>query len=104
MADLIVVQNGLAILDPETAVAIADFERQAQLIKKKEDALKEAILKEMQGKNLLKLETPELSITYIAPTDRETFDGKAFRADNPALYDEYVKISPVKASVRLKLK
>lgn len=104
MNELIVFQNGIALLDPETAVQIADFERQAQLIKKKEDALKAAILTEMQKKNIVKLETPELNITYVAATDRESFDSQNFRKSHPDLYDEFVRISPVKASVRLKLK
>ena len=45
-----------------------------------------------------------MTITYIAPTTRETFDSKAFRAKNPKLYDEYVKIGAVASSVRIKLK
>ena len=33
----------------------------------------------------------------------ETFDSKTFRKDHPDLYDEYVSISMVKASVRMKV-
>lgn len=104
MNELIVFNNGIAILDPETEQAIASFERQAQLIKKKQDALKVAILEEMQRKNIVKLETPELNITYVAATTRESFDSQNFRKSYPDLYDEFCRISPVKASVRLKLK
>ena len=58
----------------------------------------------MEQYGLVKIETPSFLINYIAQTDRETFDSKKFKADNPDLYDEYIRITPVKASVRIKLK
>ena len=58
----------------------------------------------MEENQVIKLETPDLLISYVASTDRETFDSKTFKADQQDLYDEYVKMSPVKASIRIKLK
>ena len=104
MNELIVFHKGTALLDAETAVQIAEFERQVKTLKDKEDALKAAILAEMENKGIVKLETPELAISYIQPTERETFDTKAFKKDEPDLYDSYVKMSPVKSSIRIKLK
>ena len=83
---------------------MAEFERQAKEIKAKEDELKQRILEEMESNGILKIETDDLVISYVAPTSRESFDSKAFRKANPDLYDEYVSISSVKASVRMKLK
>ena len=54
--------------------------------------------------NIIKIDTPELSITYVAETSKETFDTKSFKAENPDLYDSYVKMSTVKSSLRLKVK
>jgi len=102
--ELIKVENGLSILDPETSQNIAEFERQIKDIQEKEKALKEAILEEMKQKNIIKIDTPELSITYVDETYKESFDSKLFREQNPDLYDNYVKMSPVKASLRLKVK
>lgn len=104
MNDLIVMDGSVAVLDAKTAADIAEFERQMKVIKDREDALKQAILSEMESKGIIKIETEEMTITYVAPTDRETFDGKTFRKDHADLYDEYVRISPVKSSVRIKLK
>lgn len=104
MNGLIKVENGLCILDAEISSALAEFERIAKEVKKEEDELKEKILAEMEQKGILKVDTEDLTISYIAPTNRETFDSKRFRADNPDTYDEYVSISPVKASVRIKVK
>ena len=103
--ELIKVEDyGLAILDPEVSEKIADFEKQIKTIKEQEDNLKKAILEEMEQKQIVKMETPDLVISYIATTDRETFDSKTFRADHGDLYDEYVKMTPVKSSIRIKLK
>ena len=102
--NLIKVENGTALLDPDVSLRIASFERQAKAIKEMEDELKAAILEEMEANGILKVETVDLSITYIAPTDRETFDSKRLRADNPDLYDEYAKFSHVRSSIRIRVK
>lgn len=96
--------EGTAVLAEEAVAKILEFERMAKQIKEAEDNLKAAILKEMEEKNILSIDSPELRISYVAPTTRETFDSKAFREDFADLYDEYVKIAPVKASVRIKVK
>ena len=66
--------------------------------------LKEKLLAEMEKHGILKIETDELLINYVAPYSKETFDSKALRKDNPDLYDQYVKIGTVSGSVRMKLK
>lgn len=104
MDKLIRVEQNTALLNPEASSKLAEFERMAKEIKAKQDELKQRILAEMEEHGILKIDTDELTITYVAPTSRETFDSKAFRKDNPDLYDEYVKISTVSASVRMKVK
>ena len=102
--ELIKIENGCALLDVNTQNKLAEFERLAKDIKAKEDELKQMILAEMESKSILKIDTPELLISYVAPTTREQFDGKRFREDCPDVYDEYISITPVKASVRIKVK
>lgn len=104
MNNLILVAGDVAILDAETAHNIAEFERQVKELKDKEDALKRAILEEMESKGVIKLDTDTLTITYVAPTERETLDSKTLREELPDIYDAYVKISPVKSSIRIKVK
>lgn len=105
MKELIKIENGISLLDIGTSNKIAEFERQIMLIKEAEDALKEVIKAEMEAKGILKVkdETNGMTISYIAPTSRETFDSKKFKADNPDMYDEYVKFTPVKSSIRIKI-
>lgn len=102
--ELIKIENGIALLDADVSNKIADFERKIKAIKEAEDELKKTILDEMENKGILKIDTDELIVNYIASTDREIFDSKKFRVDHADLYDDYVKISPVKASVRIKVK
>jgi hypothetical protein len=105
MENLIKVENGNSLLNAEVSNQIAEFERAMKAIKEQEEALKEAIRAEMEARGILKIEdeTNGMTITYVAPTTRETFDSKKFKADNPDMYDEYVKLSPVKSSIRIKL-
>lgn len=59
---------------------------------------------EMEARGIKKIETEHLTITYVEPTTRDSFDSKALKADNPELYAQYLKLSEVKASVRIKTK
>lgn len=99
--DLIKIENGQ--LAPITIEAIKTFETQMKTIKEQYDNFKSALLNAMEQNGIIKLEAENLKISYIAETERETFDSKQFKADMPDLYDEYVKFSKVKPSVRIKV-
>lgn len=106
MKDLIKIENGVTLIDPKISSKIAEFEKQIKAIEEKEKAIKEAIKAEMEAKGIIKVEDEinGMSISYIAPTYRETFATKRFKADKPDLYDEYITMTPVKASIRITLK
>ena len=103
MDELIVFEGKTPLLNPEVSIKLAEFERMVKEVKEKQDELKQRILDEMESKGIVSIKTPELTISYVAPTSRETFDSKTFRKDHPDLYDEYVSISLVKGSVRMKV-
>lgn len=103
MNELITAYGDAFILDAEASNKIAEFEREIKRLKEAEDKLKEAILSEMESKNIIKLTTDTLNITYVAPTVRETLDSKALKEELPEIYDEYVKLTNVKASIRLRV-
>jgi hypothetical protein len=73
-------------------------------LKGKKEKIREILLKEMEDKNILKLENENISISYKAPTERETFRTKDFKKDLPDLYDTYVEFTPVKSSLLIKIK
>ena len=102
MNNLIKIENGK--LDQTTIQTLVEFERMAKQIKEQEDELKRQILEAMERNGIIKIDSPDLLINYIAETDRETFDSKRFRAEYPELYDDFVKLSTVKPSIRIKVK
>ena len=73
-------------------------------LKRREDAIREALLKEMEDKGIIKIPDENISITYKAPTERETFRTAKFKKDLPDLYDTYVEFTPVKSSLLIKIK
>lgn len=102
--ELIKIENGLSTLDLKTSMELKLITDKIKELKKQEDKIKKAILEEMENKNILKIDTDEVSISYIASSDRETFDTKKFREEHSDLYDEFVKFTPVKSSIRVKVK
>lgn len=104
MNALIIQKDGTGLLSPETASNISAFEHMLKAVKEQYDELKARILQEMEENNIIKLETDKVVITYVAETTRESLDTKKLRADFPEVYDAYAKLSPVKASLRVKVK
>lgn len=76
---------------------------QKEKLEAREKEIKEALLAAMEDNGIIKASLGNCDITYIAPTKRESFDSKRLRKDNPDLYDEYVNITDVKASICIKL-
>ena len=97
-------ENDTALLQPEALNKIVEFEKMLKQLKEAEDELKQAIIKEMEDKNIVRIDMDEIQLLYIAPTERETFDSRRFRKMHPYIYDEFVNMTPVKASVRVRLK
>lgn len=104
MDEIIKCENGVAVLDSDLATKLADFERTLVTLKAQEDELKQILFEEMHTKGIIKVDTGELTITYVEQTTRESFDSKKLRDELPDVYDEYIKISTVKPSIRIKLK
>lgn len=102
--EIIRIEDNGALLSEEVTAKIVEFEKQIKLIKEEEDKLKQTILSEMEKNNIIKLESENLTISYVAPYDRESFDSKAFKEAHQDLYDEYVKMTPVSSSIRIKVK
>lgn len=102
MNDIIRIENG------QLAVQTIEYIRatEARMKKEKEeyDAFKAELIQAMEQNGVVKIDTDEVLINYVAATNRETFDSKAFKADMPDLYNEYIKFSEVKPSVRIKVK
>lgn len=80
------------------------IEEEKKELKRKEEAIRETLLKEMEDKGIIKLSDENISITYKAPTEKEVFRTKKFKEDLPDLYDTYVEFTPVKSSLLIRIK
>lgn len=83
---------------------IAYYENERKLAEENRNKVRDKIIEVMKAQGITKFENENISITYIAPTDAETFDSKRFKEENPNTYQEYVKITHKKESVRITLK
>ena len=95
--------NSISLL-VDTSEKIAKLENQIKEMKLKEEEIKKDILTQMEENGILKIENEWLTITYIGASDRETLDTKTFKEELPEIYDKYVKMTPVKSSIRIKVK
>lgn len=90
MNDLIVKEKDQFVIDPQIASIIVEYSTTIKVAEKKLDEIK-TLLKEAMVKNkIIKVEGDGVKVTYIGPTDTETFDKKSFRRDYPDTYDKYV--------------
>lgn len=66
--------------------------------------VKEKILQEMEARQINQIKVGNITLSYIAPTQRESLDTKKIKAELPKIYEKYKKISNVKSSVRITTK
>lgn len=104
MNELIKVSNGEVAFTPGTLEVITQYEEAFKKIKSDYDQLKKDLLEEMDQKGVLKIESEHIRINYIEPTDREKFNTSEFKKEYPDIYDEFVKMVPVKSSIRITVK
>lgn len=62
------------------------------------------LYEQMTGSGVSKWETDRITLTAVAPTESTTFDSKAFKADDPATYEKYVKKTPKKGYLKITIK
>lgn len=67
-------------------------------------AMKEKLRELMDAAGVTKWECPEFTATIGKPSETTTFDSKAFQADHPDLYEQYLKTTTRKGSFTQKLK
>lgn len=104
MNDLIVKKEDNYQLSNIIISELKMIEEEKKELKRKEEKIREILLKEMEDKGIIKISDENISITYKAPTERETFRTAKFKKDLPDLYDTYVEFTPVKSSLLIKIK
>lgn len=88
----------------QALVSIDNLKQQIQDYQKTIDEFNEILIHKMEENGVKKFENDDLSITYVAPFERETIDSKKLKADLPDIAKKYTKVSTIKASVKITLK
>lgn len=68
----------------------------------KEEVRQEIMLK-MKADNLDKFENDTAKVSIKPAYFRKSFNSKDFKADNPFLYDQYIKETEIQENVNIKL-
>lgn len=88
----------------ETETLIAAVEREAANMLAKRDEMRAALRMAMEEHGVKKIENDRFCVSYVAGTDRETFDRKQLKEDMPDIYDAYVTMKTTAPSLRIKIK
>jgi hypothetical protein len=83
---------------------LAEVTRLQNSLKAEADSLKAEIMKQMVKADEKKLDSEHLSVTYVAATQKSTFDSKKFQEEHPKMYKNFIKTSKVSESLRVALK
>lgn len=97
------VKEGLPQRYKAAEMAIVEIEEQMKRWKAKEEELKAGLMRAMQGNGVRSWKGECVSFSLKAASEREDFDKKRFKEENPGLYAKYAKTTKVKESLTIKL-
>jgi len=95
------------VLSTGNQALVAEFEARILELKEIEGyykQFKEELYEKMVEGGVTEIETAQLKISIVRPSTRTSFDSTKFKEDHADMYDQYVKTSQVKGSVRVKTK
>lgn len=84
--------------------AIKELDNQANEIATQKAEMREQLMAVMEEKNIKKFDNDFLTITYVAPTTRVGVDTTKLKEEFEEIYLQCLKETPVKASIRIKVK
>ena len=84
--------------------ALIEYKEAMEFCKAQYDKLKDGILAIMTEHNIKKYDGQRISITRKPETERVSFDTKAFKEENPDLYEHYVHKSKIASSITIRVK
>lgn len=64
----------------------------------------QAIMDIMKSAGVKTIKTDYITLSYVSPSVRKTLDSKRLKEEHPDIYEEYLKESSVKESLRIKMR
>jgi predicted phage-related endonuclease len=97
-------QSELATVEAEILQATAALQQRKQELIEKDNEVRSAIKEAMIKNNVKKFDSDNLTITLVAASERKSLDTARIKEEEPDVYERYLKVTPVAASVRIKVK
>lgn len=69
-----------------------------------QNGLKAKLMAAMERNHIKEIDNDYIRIVYVAPSERVTLDVTKIKTKYPDLYATFARVTPVSASVRIKLK
>jgi len=66
--------------------------------------LRDSIKEQMEQRGIKAIKNENFTITYKAPTTRQTIDSAKLKVEQPDIYSQYLKETNIKSSIEIKLK
>ena len=101
MDELIIYEEGTAVLAPDAAEKIAYLQTKVKDLDDKLKEIKARLYEEMKAQSIVKIDMPQLAITYVPETTTEKLDTKELKKDLPEIYNTYVKESPKAGYIKI---
>lgn len=77
------------------------FKVQAKLLEDQQKEYRDKLYQKMEENDIKKIDTGNIVITRVLPTERKSVDSKRLKEEQPDIYEEYLKVSKVKGSIRI---
>lgn len=96
--------NGCPVIPQDVITRIVELERDMKAIQDQEKTMREDLKAAMEEYGIVNLKTDDITVSYTAGGERETFDTAAFKADFAELYAKYTRKTAVNPTVKIALK
>ena len=100
----LVVEQELRERFEQAETHLAEIEQSYKTAKANAEAVRERLREEMERQGIRSFETERLKLTYVPQNDRYTVDSTKLRREFPQVYQQVVKLTKVKPSVRIAVK
>ena len=88
----------------DNEMLLTSLARRIKALTDEYDSIKAQVLEQMLKHKDKSFDTGNLLITVMKPSTRESFDSKKFKEEHSDLYNQYIKTSQTKESLKLTLK
>lgn len=97
-------EDGDYVLAKQAYDMICNFELTMKQVKAQYDEYKAALREAMEQNGIEKIKTDAFTVSYVPQTERVSLDAKKVEQKYPEVYTDCVRVSDVKANVRVRMK